>query len=148
MSKNKYKSSFQYDWLSNEFYKNWVKKVDDEHKACCKVCMRSFSMLGLDVKTLNIHTKRKNHLLQCPTSNQQKLKFQANEKDDAIDRSENKFQSASSAMKQTTAQSFFIKQETIKAEIMWTLEVIMSNYSYRSCASKSVLLSVMFQGSN
>ena len=31
---------------------------------------------------------------------------------------------------------------------MWALEVIMSNYSYRSCASKSELFSVMFNDSN
>ena len=31
---------------------------------------------------------------------------------------------------------------------MWALEVIMSNYSYRSCASKSELFSVMFNDSD
>ena len=31
---------------------------------------------------------------------------------------------------------------------MWAPEVIMSNYSYRSCASKSELFSVMFNDSD
>lgn len=38
--------------------------------------------------------------------------------------------------KQTTTQSYFIKQETVKAKIRWALKMIMSNYSYRSCAAK------------
>ena len=47
-----------------------------------------FSVSGHDVKTLDIHVKGKRHLLRCPPSNQQKLKFQGgNEKDDATDRS-------------------------------------------------------------
>ena len=75
--------------------------------------MKSLSVSGLAVKALDIHIKGKSHLLKCP-SNQQELKFQANEKDEATDRSENKEQSTSSAMKQTVAQSCFIK-----AEIMW-----------------------------
>ena len=44
MSRNKYKSSFQDEWLSNGLYKTWVEKVDDKHKAYYKVCMKSFSV--------------------------------------------------------------------------------------------------------
>ena len=70
-NKNKYKSSFQDEWLSNEVYKKWVKKVtDDKHKAYCEVCMKSFSVSGLGVKTLEIHLKGKIHMQKCP-SNQQ-----------------------------------------------------------------------------
>ena len=55
MSRNKYKSSFQDEWLSNGLYKTWVEKVDDKHKAYCKVCMKSFSVSGRGVKALDIH---------------------------------------------------------------------------------------------
>ena len=40
-----------------------------------------------------------------------------------------------------------IKQETIKAEIMWTLKVLMSNHSFRSCEEKSSLFTAMFPDS-
>ena len=33
---------------------------------------------------------------------------------------------------------------TVKAEIHWTLEFLMSNYSYNSCSSKSELFNAMF----
>ena len=147
-NKNKYKSSFQDEWLSNEVYKKWVKKVtDDKHKAYCKVCMKSFSVSGLGVKALEIYSKGKIHMQKCP-SNQQQLQFQLDKSDEPADSSGNKDQSTPTCIKQTTAQSCFIKQNAIKAEIMWALEVIMSNYSYRSCASKSELFSVMFNDSD
>ena len=75
---------------------------------------------------------------KCP-SNQQQLQFQLDKSDEPADSSGSKDQSTPTCIKQTTAQSCFIKQNTIKAEIMWALEVIMSNYSYRSCPSKSEL---------
>ena len=78
-------------------------------------------MSGPGVKTLDIHAKGKSHLPQCPPSNKQKLKSQAYEKDEATE-SENKEQSASIAMKETTAQLCFIKQEAIKAEMMSALK--------------------------
>ena len=67
---------------------------------------------------LHIHIKGKSDLLKCP-SNQLELEFWANEKDEATDRIKNKEHSTSSAMEQTAAQSCFIRQKTIKAEIMW-----------------------------
>ena len=59
-NKNKYKSSFQDEWLSNEVYKKWVKKrvTDDKHKAYCKVCMKPFSVSGLGVKALVFQKER------------------------------------------------------------------------------------------
>lgn len=88
-------------------FKTWEKKVDEKHKAYCKVCMKSFSVSGLGVTTLDTHEKEKGHLLKCPLSNQQKLKFQSTEKDEATDRSENKEHSTCNVMTQTTAQSCF-----------------------------------------
>ena len=89
-NKNKYKTSFPDEWLSNEVYKKWVKKVtDDKHKAYCKVCMKSFSVSGLGVKALEIHSKRKIHMQKCP-SNQQQLQFQLDKSDEPADSSGNK----------------------------------------------------------
>ena len=40
-----------------------------------------------------------------------------------------------------------IKQETIKAEIMWRLQVFMSNHSFRSCEETSSLFTALFPDS-
>ena len=40
-----------------------------------------------------------------------------------------------------------IKTEILKSEIFWFLEVLMSDYSFMSCANKSNLFAVMFEDS-
>ena len=85
MSKNKFKSSFQDEWHSNELNKTWVKKVDDRHEAYANVCMKSFSVSGLGVK---VYTQKRKPVAKV--SSFQKLRFQANEKVQDTDRNENK----------------------------------------------------------
>ena len=43
--------------------------------------------------------------------------------------------------------TMMIKTATLKAEIIWSSEVLMSNYSFNSCANKSGLFAVMFEDS-
>ena len=43
--------------------------------------------------------------------------------------------------------TMMIKTATLKAEIIWSSEVLMSNYSFNSCANKSDLFAVMFEDS-
>ena len=43
--------------------------------------------------------------------------------------------------------TMMIKTATLKAEIVWSSEVLMSNYSFNSCANKSGLFAVMFEDS-
>ena len=40
-----------------------------------------------------------------------------------------------------------IKTATVKAEIIWSFEVLMSKYSFSSCANKSDVFLVMFENS-
>ena len=43
--------------------------------------------------------------------------------------------------------TMMIKTATLKAEIIWSSEVLMSNYSFNSCANKSDLFAVVFEDS-
>ena len=43
--------------------------------------------------------------------------------------------------------TMMIKTGTLKAEIVWSLEVLMPNYSFNSCANNSHLFAVMFEDS-
>ena len=43
--------------------------------------------------------------------------------------------------------TMMIKTATLKAGIIWSSEVLMSNYSFNSCANKSGLFAVMFEDS-
>lgn len=57
MSKNKCKSSFQDEWLSNELYKTWIKRTEGKHKSYCKVCNESFTVSGPSLKPLGVQAK-------------------------------------------------------------------------------------------
>ena len=56
-------------------------------------------------------------------------------------------QSSITSSSQQTVDCMLIKHETIKAEIMWTLKVLMSNHSFRSCEEKLSLFTAMFPDS-
>ena len=58
----KNKCSFRDEWLASERFGCWIKKCSDKHKAYCKKCLKEFSVAGLGVKALNIHTSGKAHL--------------------------------------------------------------------------------------
>ena len=45
---------------------------------------------------------------------------------------------------QQTLDETVLSDDVTKSEIMWALEVLRNNYSYRSCANKSTLFATMF----
>ena len=49
--------------------------------------------------------------------------------------------------RQHTLDTAMLSEDTVKAEIMWSLEVLKNKYSYRSCASNSSLFAEMFEDS-
>ena len=50
-------------------------------------------------------------------------------------------------LKQQSVDVNVFKQDTLKLEIMWCTEVVMCNYSYRSCEKKNDLFASMFPNS-
>ena len=50
-------------------------------------------------------------------------------------------------LRQQSIDVHILKQDTLKSEIMWSIDVIMSNYSYRSCERKNHLFNSMFHDS-
>lgn len=47
--------------------------------------------------------------------------------------------------RQQTIDYTLIKQNATKTEIVWALELLLYNYSYRSCGNKSDLALTMFE---
>ena len=137
---SKRKCHFRDEWLLHKDYKDWIKKIpDDEGKAYCKVCMTSFSVSGSGISALDIHAKGKKHLLKCPGKNQAQIELTSPK--------ENQPDSVSEPVHQSSVTSFITKEETVKAEIRWTLETLQSNYSFNSCSQKSELFAAMFSDS-
>ena len=68
MSKQKYKSKSQDEWLLNSRYKDWIRKVEnDVHSAHCSYCMTEISIAGQGVKASDGHVILQKHFKKVPT---------------------------------------------------------------------------------
>ena len=68
MSKQKYKSKFQDEWLMNSKYKDWIKKVEkDAHSADLSYCMKEITIARQGSKALDGHVTSEKHLKRVPT---------------------------------------------------------------------------------
>ena len=53
---------FNMDWLTDDLYKGWLKKVNgDKHAAYCKVCCKQFSIASMGKAALKSHMDGVNH---------------------------------------------------------------------------------------
>ena len=137
----KYKSSFQDEWLVNENYSCWVKKTIDKHKAYCAIYLKEFSVSGEGIKALDVHTEGKGHKeKRKKTDNQSKLTSVAKNSEETLEETVRPKQ-------HEKIDTMMIKTGTLKAEIIWSLEVLMPNYSFNSYANNSHLFAVMFEDS-
>ena len=68
MSKQKYKSKFQDEWLVNSKYKDWIRKAEkDVHLAYCSYYMKEISIAGQGSKGLDGHVISQKHLKRVAT---------------------------------------------------------------------------------
>ena len=103
--------------------------------------MKEFSVSGQGIKALDVHAEGKGHKeKRQKTDNQSKLTF-------AAKNSEETLEERVRAKQLEKIDKMMIKTGTLKAEIIWSLEVLMLNYSFNSCANKSDLFAVMFEDS-
>ena len=93
------------------------------------------------MKALDIHAEGKGHTeKRKQTYNQSKLIFVAKNSEEILEESVRPKQ-------QEKTDTIMINTATLKTEIICSLEVLMSNYLFNSCANKSDLFAVMFEDS-
>ena len=103
--------------------------------------MKEFSVSVQVIKALDVHAEGKGHKeKRKQTDNQCKLTFVAKNSEETLEETVRPKQ-------QEKIDPMMIKTATLKAEMIWSLEVVMSNYSFNSCANKSDLFAVMFEDS-
>ena len=103
--------------------------------------MKEFSVLGQGIKALEVHAEGKGRQeKRKQIDNQSKLTFVAKNSEETLEETVRPKQ-------QEKSDTMMIKTATLKAEIIWSLEVLMSNYLFKSCANKSDLFAVMFEDS-
>ena len=121
MFKVKSKRHFKDEWLEHEKFKCWVQKVPNDHQKAYRIyCMTEISVGGLDVTALDIRAKGQKHSLKWL-----KITFTLSENENEKQMND---PNKENSKVQTTIDSLLIKDNTVKAEIHWALESLMSNY--------------------
>ena len=155
MSKQ-YQCKFSDEWLVNENFKNWIKKDEnDEHSAYCKYCCKRFSISGRGVNQVIAHMNGSKHKIKSPptTGGQQTLtksngSVSSDSSNSSLTDTQNNKSPAASSSKQTTITGTISRENVVRAEILWALEVLSCNYSLNSCSKKGKLFSEMFPDSD
>ena len=125
----KNKLSFQKSWLlpsESVDYDKWVEQVpNDKYSAICKICSKVINGGGQGISALATHARGENHKLRMPSESQSIASYTA-------------VRNPSDKVEQTRGEinSLFKKQDVTAADIVWAVEVVMSNYSFNSCANK------------
>lgn len=151
--KTKYKSKFQDSWLEEEEFKVWLQKRKDETQAYCKLCMKSFSISSHGRTSLTTHASGEKHKSKIPSTNQRTLMSLVKTLENKTieeEKSKTPEEGSSKTIENKTfekkATSYFIAEDVTDAEILWALDVIVSNSSLNSCQNKSKLFARMFKG--
>ena len=148
---NKYKSKFLDEWLVNEQFKSWIKKdPNDDHSAYCKYCCKSSSVSGRGINQVQSDMNGSKHKSKSPPSEggQKTLSFDPSQNSEEIKTGQAKTTVLSSNQKQSTISGSITKENVVRAEIIWALEILNCSYSLNSCTKKGKLFSVMFPDSN
>ena len=147
MSKQKkYKTNFQDLWLQNETFETWLqKKLGDPYKARCKVCAKDISV-GLHGITAFIShadgTENKERLPKDTPISFYKYTEPSSSVLTLLSSDREDSSKALSSM-QTTISECTNKQLVTKAEIIWALDVVMSEYSFNLSLNRSDLFITM-----
>ncbi|CAH3151850.1 unnamed protein product [Porites lobata] len=122
-------------WLQKSLYKDWLREVKgDKHKARCIVCMKDVDISSMGESALTTTTSDDAKEVSKSTSSESGEHNTLNPT-----KSSTASSSGSSVMERIVT-----RDETLKAEILWALKVIMSHYSYKSCEGTSKLFQRCF----
>ena len=144
-------TTFQADWLSNESYKLWVRKIaDNPNNAYCILCKRTIDITTGGSTALDSHQRGKKH-----------SEIVQKQKEDRIGSFFGK-PTIEAAVENETAESVaetestssklsnhipYVVDDVLDAEIIWCLHMVKSHLSYRSCDPMPNIFKRMFKNS-
>ena len=145
------KNQFQVSWL--ETFKDWTKAKSNTH-VTCTICNKDVAFDNMGESALTCHMKP-NPPGQKPTKHQQRIEDKAKAKWSlsvlhSVDPSQltdlsTTVQSGTSS--QPTITQYVQPMCIVMAEIRWTMKVVLSHHSFRSCLDINDLFSAMFPDS-
>ena len=147
---------FNLDWMNKEEYKDWLlPEQSDNTKARCKFCRRTFSLSNMGEPSLKSHAQGKKHqsIIQRSEKNPSVKGFL--EKKDVAEASTSEesgpstlVMSSSAEQKSSFVTKFALTKEHHKAEIIWALKSVMSQFSYNSARDITDIFKAMFPDSS
>nr|XP_042895723.1 uncharacterized protein LOC122268899 [Parasteatoda tepidariorum] len=154
---------FQVDWLHNPEFKDWVKEVEsDNHRAKCVVCHSTFSLSNMGHRALRSHAKSAQHVKRMKAmQGTLPLKFftSDNGKAPSIESSNKTIESGSSSVESLNdpilstpstrqgLESFLLRDDVTKAEILWCLHTVVTHKSVRMLEKDVELFQLLFPDS-
>ncbi|EDO42389.1 predicted protein [Nematostella vectensis] len=149
-------------WLQDPLFP-WVAQAQESTKARCKMCSVTFELGNMGKQALISHAKGKKHLRRVAPSTQQVSlnsfvtvqKQESEQNSSAAERTmtvppppvDLSQVASSSDSSKGTIKKYVTKDETLKAEVLWAIKVLMSHYSCNSSAGTDKLFSNMFPDS-
>ena len=133
------------DWLSEDSFKDWLRKdKSDNTKGRCAICQKSIELSSSGRSALTDHAKgaKHNEELRKVKSFFQKVKKTSQEQPVSTSSTEPEI-----STNQKTLESCVIKSEVTKAEIIWLLKTVDSGFSIRSNDDLSSMFMTMFPDS-
>ena len=147
MSKPKrYKSSFQDLWQWTETFRTSLQKKPDPYKVRCKVCATDIAIELHSIAALFSHaggTKHKERLAKSTPSSFFKCTEPSSSVLNLLNNDAGNSSEASSS-KQTTIRVYTNRQFVRKAEIIWGLDVLMTNTCSVQAQMKVICLTPCF----
>ena len=140
------KCHFNVRWLTKNEYSSWLREVNSNpHVGYCSLCKKEIDLKVMGESALMSHAKWKKHK-QLVTASKPTVpisSFVAKTSGSA-----HVLQHSTSKAVSPSGSSFFTKTDVLKSEIIWTLNVVNSHLSYRSCEGSTQLFQMMFPDSN
>lgn len=125
-------SQFQEDWLTDDRFKEWVKRVPtNSHKAYCIICAKSINVTSSGCSALISHAKSKCHNDKIEQRSRNVISNYLAKP--SLDVEVATPLASPSCSKTQTKLAYDCQNETIDAEILWSLYVVQTHQSYRSC---------------
>ena len=145
---------FKAEWKSHPDFSDWIRDVKDQpQRAYCTVCRKSFDVANMGIAALRSHSKGQSHIkAKARTGQSCKLtdflgSVNQPEKETAPEKSTPQASSTSQTPAPVTATSTSA-MDTLNAEVLWAMKVVMSHYSMNSCEGVAELFATMFPDSN
>ena len=151
-------SHFKVQWLTDERYKDWLKKGKADTEAFCAWCKTTFNVANMGVQALQSHIQSKKHT-ECkkniPIGNLffagdgfTKRKVPSPDSN-AVDDSPNLSDSlvVQQNLSQISLDEITFPGAVTNAEITWCLKTVASHFSFRSCEDIKNVFSWMFPDS-